>query len=124
MKKNSKTLPMCGVCGKGSCCRYGVEVDLFEVAVILKKNPSLPKPWFEYLGRDKNLPSGFKFTTVLRNRRCVFQDARGLCSVYEVRPRYCIEFPLEGGKRAPFYHDLCHLAKEKKLKKKLKGNKE
>ncbi|MFH0877885.1 MAG: YkgJ family cysteine cluster protein [Candidatus Omnitrophota bacterium] len=103
--------PVCRGCGFGTCCRHGVELDVFEVARILKKKLDIPKPWFEFLRRDSRMPSGFLFTTTVRNRRCVFQEKTGTCLVYDARPRYCREFPLEGGKKAPYYHHLCYHAK-------------
>ncbi len=114
-------LKLCKECFLGSCCRWGVELDLLEVAQILQKRLDIPKPWFEFLGRDKRYPSGYKFSTMVKNRRCIFQADNRRCLVYEVRPRYCSEFPLEDGKKAPYYHSLCHrgkkLAKEKKQRK-------
>lgn len=107
-------LKLCKTCSKGSCCRYGVEVDLFEMARILEEPLDIPKPWFEFLQRDKRFPSGYKFTTVLKNRRCVFQDEKKQCRIYAIRPRFCVEFPLESGRRAPEYHSLCHRAKKAK----------
>ncbi len=104
-------LHLCKKCKLGSCCSDGVELDLFEVARILRKNPDVPKPWFRYLSRDKRFPSGFRFTTVTRGRRCVFQGADRRCAIYAIRPRFCREFPMEGDRRAPQYLYLCHYAK-------------
>jgi Fe-S-cluster containining protein len=106
---------LCKVCEKGTCCRHGVELDLLEVAQILQKKLNIPKPWFEFLGtsRNKYFPSGYKFTTLVKNKRCVFQDEKMRCRIYEVRPRFCSEFPLEDGKRAPYYKELCHRAKKR-----------
>lgn len=120
MKKNKSKvhdLRLCGECLQGSCCRLGVEVDLFEVARILEKKLDIAKPWFQYLGRDKMFPSGYKFTTLTRNRRCIFQNDVMRCLVYEIRPRFCEEFPLENGKKAPYYESLCHRAKKGKKKR-------
>ena len=103
----------CEICYQGTCCREGVDADLFEVSRILEMGLDIPKPWFEFLGKDKRFPSGFKFGTVLKKGRCVFQDERWRCRIYAVRPRFCVEFPLEGGKIAPYYHALCHHAKKK-----------
>lgn len=116
--KNMPDTTVCVTCYQGSCCRYGVEADLFEVARILEEPLDIPKPWFQFLGRDKRFPSGFKFETIVRNRRCVFQDEKMLCRVYEIRPRFCVEFPLEDGGKAPYYHSLCHHAKRKNKRKK------
>ncbi len=112
-KNNSIT---CRDCGHGKCCREGVEVDLFEVADILRLPLDITKPWFRYLGRDKSFPSGYKFSTILRDRRCVFQDNNKRCLIYEARPKFCVEFPLEGGRVAPHYHELCHHGSKKKKK--------
>ncbi|MDD5019425.1 MAG: YkgJ family cysteine cluster protein [Candidatus Omnitrophica bacterium] len=105
---------VCRGCGLGRCCREGVEVDLFEAAEILKRPLDIPRPWFIYQGRDKRFPSGFVFSTVLRHRRCVFQNEQMRCVVYDIRPRYCREFPLEDGRKAPYYHHLCHHAPRRK----------
>lgn len=105
-------LALCKICDQGSCCRHGVEVDLWEVADILKYRLDIPKPWFAYLGRSKDFPSGFRFTTLLKDKRCIFQGEDKRCRVYAIRPRYCVEFPLEDGKKAPYYHELCHRGKK------------
>ena len=112
--KRLKGLPSCLGCAFGTCCAEGVELDLFEVARILERRLDLPGPWFEYLGRDRNFPLGFKFSTLRRDRKCVFQDEKRRCRVYPVRPHFCVEFPLEGGKKAPYYHELCYHAKKRK----------
>ena len=107
-------LTLCGVCTQGACCRDGVEVDLFEVARILQKPLDMPKPWFEYLGQDRRFASGFKFSTLLKRRRCIFQDKDRRCRIYEIRPQFCAEFPLENGRPAPYYRALCHRAKKRR----------
>ncbi len=120
MKKRGRHKPdlaLCSECYRGTCCRQGVEVDLFEVAQILKMKLDIPKPWFVFLSRDKRTPSGYKFSTLLKNRRCIFQDDNMRCRIYEVRPRYCAEFPFEDGRVAPFYRDLCHHSKKRRKSK-------
>jgi len=107
-------LRLCRLCNLGRCCKDGVELDLLEVARILKRGPDLPQPWFRYLSRDRSFPSGFRFTTVTRHRRCVFQNENRRCVIYDIRPRFCREFPLEGGARAPEYLYLCHRARRKR----------
>ena len=107
-KKESPAIVVCRECGQGACCRDGVEADLFEVARILEESLDISRPWFQYLGRDKRFPSGFKFTTLVRHRRCIFQNAQKRCMIYAIRPRFCEEFPLENGKKAPYYHKLCY----------------
>jgi len=111
---------LCKICSQGSCCRWGVELDLMEVAQILQKKLDIPKPWFEYLGMSKAFPSGFRFSTLLKDKRCIFQADNMRCRIYEVRPRFCSEFPLEDGKKAPYYHQLCHHGKAAKKKKRRK----
>lgn len=123
MKKDIRHKPdlaLCKQCYQGSCCRHGVEVDLFEVARILKINLDIPKPWFDYLGRDKRTPSGYKFSTILKNRRCIFQDDDMRCRVYKARPRYCAEFPYEDGKVAPYYKELCHHPRHHRKKRRIR----
>lgn len=113
-------LKLCKQCDKGACCRQGVEVDLFEAARILKLDLDIPRPWFDYIRRDKRFPSGYIFSTVLKKRRCIFQDDNMRCRIYKIRPRYCEEFPLENGKTAPFYKHLCHHPKAHRKNKKKK----
>ncbi len=121
IKRRKKGMPdttVCVECYQGSCCREGVEADLFEVSRILEKDLDIPRPWFQYVGRDKRFPSGYKFATLLKKKRCIFQNGRMRCLVYEIRPRFCEEFPLENGKKAPYYHALCHHAKQRRSLKK------
>ena len=108
---------LCKECTVGRCCKDGVELDLLEVARILRRDPDVPQPWFRYLSRSKEFPSGFRFTTVVRHRRCVFQREDRRCAVYDVRPRYCREFPIEDGGRAPLYHYLCQRGRKKRKKR-------
>ena len=108
---------LCRECTLGACCRYGVEVDLFEAARILAKDLAIARPWFHFLRRDKRFPSGFVFGTNLRKRRCVFQGHDRRCVIYDVRPRFCREFPLEDNRRAPDYLILCHRAIAKRKKR-------
>lgn len=109
---------LCQACRVGSCCWEGVEVDLFEVAKILKRTHSdIPRPWFYYLRRDRSFPSGYVFSTILRHGRCVFQASDSRCRVYAVRPRFCREFPLENGAKAPEYHRLCQHGKRHRKNK-------
>jgi len=110
-------LRLCRECTVGSCCRDGVELDLLDVARILRKNPDVPKPWFRYLSRSKEFPSGFRFETMVRRRRCVFQMEDRRCAIYDVRPAYCREFPIEDGRRAPLYDYLCQRGKKRKKRK-------
>jgi Fe-S-cluster containining protein len=110
-------LQLCRSCYLGTCCREGVETDLFEAATILKLSLDIPKPWFQFKGRDKRSPSGFTFSTAVKHRRCIFQDENRRCRIYDVRPRYCREFPLEDGRKAPYYHQLCHFGFKKKARK-------
>ena len=117
-KKRDQRPPVCQACSFGTCCSEGVELDLLEVATILKEaNLSLPKPWFSYLGRDKSFPSGYKFTTLVREGSCIFQDRENRCRIYPIRPRFCVEFPLEGGKKAPYYHELCYHGKKRRAQR-------
>ncbi|QAT16502.1 hypothetical protein BU251_01545 [Candidatus Velamenicoccus archaeovorus] len=121
MKHKMRHGVICRACGFGRCCRDGVEVDLFEAARILKQLRNRPlglaKPWFRYLRADKRSPSGFVFSTIVRDKRCVFQDKNMRCRIYPIRPRYCREFPLEDGRVAPYYHLLCHHAPGRRHKR-------
>lgn len=108
---------LCKTCFKGSCCRHGVSVCLFEVADILKKNKHLniKKPWFDYIGVDfEDTESGFDFETKIVKGKCIFQGKDMLCRIYKTRPSACREFPHWKGKLSHDYHELCHVAKKGK----------
>lgn len=105
-------LKLCKTCVRGSCCRHGVSVCLFEVATIIKKNKHLKirKPWFKYIGVDhEDTKSGFDFETKIVNGRCIFQGKDKRCLIYATRPSTCREFPYYKGKISHDYGELCHL---------------
>ena len=110
----------CSDCKSGKCCRDGVDVDLEEAKRISRLRLKIRKPWFEDLFRDDNSPSGWVVGTAIRDNRCVFQDKNKRCLVYRLRPRYCREFPYEGGRPAPFYEELCNKGKVTRINKKNK----
>ncbi|MFH1775985.1 MAG: YkgJ family cysteine cluster protein [Candidatus Omnitrophota bacterium] len=105
----SRTLDLekCKVCADGICCREGVELTKEELKRIVRFAPGVKKPWFRRLKANEGTTPEDEFETVIKNKRCVFQDENKRCMVYPVRPKYCAEFPLEGGKVAEFYDELC-----------------
>ena len=99
----------CQSCRIGSCCYEGVELTNQELRRIVNSNPSVPKPWFRLL-KDHEKPDGVhNFSTIVRGNSCVFQGPDNRCMIYEVRPQYCRDFPVEHGKTAPHYQRLCVL---------------
>ncbi|MFC1645743.1 YkgJ family cysteine cluster protein [Candidatus Omnitrophota bacterium] len=119
-----KLLGMCTSCVTGSCCQDGVDVDLEEAKKISKLDIKVKKPWFEGLFEDGDMPSGWGISTVVREGRCVFQKSNYRCMIYEYRPAFCRDFPMEKGQIAEFYGYLCekpgHI--KRKAKRDLKGN--
>ena len=100
-------LEMCTTCVTGSCCQEGVEVDLEQAKEISQLKVNLKKPWFAGLAKDSDMPSGWSLSTVVRDGSCVFQRKNHLCMIYEHRPMFCREFPIEMGKIAEHYTYLC-----------------
>jgi len=99
---------ICTTCKTGSCCQDGVDVDLEEAKKISQlNNINLKKPWFENLFQDSDMPSGWAVSTIVRDGRCVFQKSNYKCMIYEHRPSFCREFPLEMGRVAEYYDYLC-----------------
>ncbi len=119
-----KLLQMCTTCATGSCCQDGVEVDLDEAKKISKLKVNVKKPWFEGLFEDSDMPSGWGISTVKRDGRCLFQRKNYLCMIYEHRPAFCREFPIENGRIAEFYNYLCEKPShiKRSVKRHLKGN--
>ena len=109
---------ICKTCITGSCCRDGVEVDLEEAKKISKLKLRLKKPWFNLLQPDRDMPSGWSLSTVVRDGSCVFHKKDYKCRIYEMRPFYCRAFPVEEGEVSKFFHYLCE--KPKSLKRKIK----
>jgi Fe-S-cluster containining protein len=103
----SKIRGICKSCKIGSCCQEGVSVDLEEAMKISKLNLRLRKPWFRGLERDRDMPSGWAFSTVVSEGRCIFQKKDKRCRIYPYRPQYCREFPFENRAIAEFYGYLC-----------------
>jgi len=97
----------CKMCSVGSCCQDGVDVDLEEAKKIAQLQLPLEKPWFELLQKDECMSSGWSLSTTVRDNRCVFQKPDKKCMIYDHRPSYCREFPLEDGDIAEYYAYLC-----------------
>ncbi len=112
-KQIEADLEACKTCKVGSCCYEGVELTNQEMRRILKVNPSVAKPWFRLVAEEEKPDGVHNFSTLVRNGTCVFQDDKNLCKIYEVRPQYCRDFPIEHGQTAPHYQRLCVLFHEK-----------
>ena len=106
-------LAACKSCKVGSCCYEGVELNKRELKRILRYNPSVAKPWFKLVTESEKPDGDHNFSTVVRNSTCVFQDKNNRCMIYNVRPQYCRDFPLENTQTAPHYRRLCVLFHEK-----------
>jgi hypothetical protein len=100
----------------GECCYYGVYTDYEESRKILsikdkiiplmdESQPKDPDLWFEQPEEDDSFISGIAVGTELYNDKCVFLDAKGLCTLQKLalkenvdqwnyKPLYCILFPL------------------------------
>jgi Fe-S-cluster containining protein len=99
----------------GECCHYGVYTDLKEYEQIMKikddlipafdkSQPKDTKQWFEPAEKDSDFESGVAVGTEVVNKKCVFLDKDGLCSLqkyanskgehkWKYKPSYCILFP-------------------------------
>lgn len=102
-----KLLERCNSCKSGSCCQEGVEITEAEIKKIEELGSVVAKPWFKVMCPEDNPDPGYLYKTIVREGRCVFQGADKKCRVYAIRPKNCAEFPLEEGKLAQYYHDLC-----------------
>ncbi len=83
-----------------------------EMQRIAATHPQVPIPWFRKLEGKELSDAEHPYATVVRNGTCVFQDKTNLCKIYDVRPQYCRDFPIEDGKTAPHYQRLCVLFHE------------
>jgi len=104
-----KIFDVCKACITGTCCREGVDVDIEEAKKISRLSVSVKKPWFGDFFYDKDLPSKWGVSTVVRDGRCVFQSQDKKCLIYKNRPRYCRDFPIELGGIAEWYDYLCEM---------------
>lgn len=102
-------LEACNSCTVGSCCYEGVELTGAELKRIAASGPKVAKPWFRLMTEKEKSDDDHPFATVVRDGSCVFQDQNNRCTVYNVRPQYCRDFPLEDGKTATHYQRLCVL---------------
>ena len=105
----------CSKCTRmGSCCRKacGVWVDLEEAKNILALDI---KGTFHHLVKDDAWPSGWKVSTAFKNR-CEFLESDGKCRIhnvsYNMKPRYCREFPYENGKIPEWGKYYCYQLEE------------
>ena len=115
----------CNKCTRMShCCSTGAWVDLEEAKKILKLGLGGE---FYHLERDGDFPSGYKIGTSIGYNACTFLTKKGLCSVhiadYGLKPKMCIEFPLEKGKPAPYLDELCIMYMEQKKRRQGKERK-
>lgn len=108
MRKGIKELlERCKTCKSGLCCQEGVELNQEEMKRIAEFNPEVKRPWFGLIDAEDEPDPGYTHETLVRDGRCIFQHKDKRCLVYEVRPAYCAEFPLEDGKLAKYYKRLC-----------------
>ena len=104
-----------GICG-GECCYYGVYTDYKEYENILANKDRIIQSmddsqtkdadkWFEEPEEDEDFDSGKAVGTEVYNRKCVFLDKQGYCTLQKIaiedgdfkwkyKPLYCILFPL------------------------------
>ena len=98
---------------KEYCCQEGTMVDLAEA---IKISTLGLDGQFYNLRKDKKFPSGYRVDTSRKESPCSFLTPEGLCSIhkidYNLKPRYCKEFPYEDGKIAPFAKYFCLLFKQ------------
>jgi hypothetical protein len=103
------------ICG-GECCYYGVYTDYKEYETILSVKDRIIQSmddsqtkdinkWFEPPEEDEDFDSGKAVGTEVYNRKCVFLDKQGYCTLQKIaiedgefkwkyKPLYCILFPL------------------------------
>jgi Fe-S-cluster containining protein len=102
-------IPDCAECKQiGSCCRGGVWVDLEEAKTITKLEL---KGTFHNLEVDESSPSGFIVSTNFAKEPCSFLCVDGKCAIhkisYDLKPKYCKEFPYQDGKLVNLSVQLC-----------------
>ena len=94
----------------GACCCEGVWVDLEEAKSITAYG--IFKGHFSNLEEDETFPSGWKVSSSYNDGRCSFLDPDNLCNIHKtdfnLKPKYCKEFPIQDGKTSPSYKDLCN----------------
>lgn len=100
----------------GECCYYGVYTDKYEADNLLSMKKKIiaamddsqtkdVSKWFEEPEEDEDFDSGIAVGTDLYNRKCVFLDKEGYCTLqkmavdegefkWKYKPLYCILFPL------------------------------
>lgn len=117
-KYEKEIFKICKTCLKGTCCKDGVDVDLEQAKKISKLRLKLKRPWFRDLFRDSDMPSGWALSTAVKKGSCIFQAKDYRCRIYNYRPKYCRDFPIEHGGMAEFYHYLCE--KPHHIKRKVK----
>ena len=73
-----------------ACCSQGVWLTLSEAQKIMRRHPGARFHWLKY--DDKEY-----WTNTSYRGKCQFLSHTG-CLIYDLRPKYCKEFPLEDGK--------------------------
>lgn len=93
----------------GLCCGEGVWVDLDEAKDITAYG--IFKGEFSNLKKDRTFPSGWKVSSSYNDGPCTFLDRKGLCNIhktdFDLKPKYCKEFPIQDGKTSPSFKNLC-----------------
>ena len=106
MKKSVNCLD----CGSlGLCCSEGVWVDLEEAKSI--EAYGIFEGEFSHLKKDKTFPSGWKVSSSYNDSPCTFLAPDKLCKIhktdFDLKPKYCKEFPIQDGKISPSFKNLC-----------------
>jgi len=100
----------------GECCHYGVYSDYKEYQTILSIKDKIidlmdetqskdVSKWFEPEEEDEDFESGIAVGIEVINKKCVFLDKNGLCTLqklaynegvykWKYKPLYCVLFPL------------------------------
>lgn len=128
-KQNKKTVIWGNIdCGKcthfGSCCRFGVEVDLEEAKKILRLGLPAHLNGLEVANDKKRFPSGYKVDTSIGDTPCEFLCPDGKCAIHKIdpdlKPTVCKEFP---DWNSPAHYQFCVMMekKEKTRKNKSRG---
>lgn len=88
----------CSKCShQGSCCRFGVEVDLDNAMKIARLGLPGHFYYLETTDDKENFPTGFKVGTSLEDRPCEFLCPDGKCAIHKIdpklKPKICRDFP-------------------------------
>ncbi len=78
----------CRVCGK--CCRYEVPITLRDVRRVSEHLGISPAAFFDrYVKGDLSARTSLFVLAKGDDGQCVFQDARGVCTIHAAKPHVC-----------------------------------